>query len=286
MQEPVALFEMPENLLFSLKEVTYTPTAPRMKEAFVVKGKVELFGIPFVAPIWVIAKVTYPEEWWEEIIPIWGSPTVGEGQMALGGDFEIAFSKGFDREGEFTLDVEAHLGPTYTLDSITLPPFPPLASKETTFIVGGEVPPEELGFRNFRVLSYSKNGGTPVTPPGVLNLNVGDRCRVNLGCDHMDGAVTPEIHAAIGNIHTTPVKFFDEVLFAEKGFGIPASVNWQPWQGYLDIIITSAISPGTYSLYARIMGITGGDIFTPDYSNVITIAGGIATLKITDIGGA
>lgn len=286
MQREVKLFEMPGNILFSLKEITYTPTAPRMKEVFTVKGKVELFGIPFVAPIWMIAKVTYPEEWWEEIIPIWGSPTVGEGQMALGGDFEIAFSKGFDREGEFTLAVEVHAGPTYTLDSITLPPFPPLAKEETTFIVGGEVPPEELGFRNFRVLSYSKNGGTPVMPPGVLNLNVGDRCRVNIGFDHMDSAVTPTIHAAIGNIHTVPVHSFDEVLNAEKTFSVPASADWQPWQGYLDIVITSAISAGTYSLYAKIMSITGGDIFTPDYSNVITIAGGVAVLKIIDIGGA
>ncbi|GAH58938.1 unnamed protein product, partial [marine sediment metagenome] len=99
------------NLLFTLKEVTYIPETPRLKDPFTVKGKVELFGIPYVAPLWVIAKVTYPETWWEEIIPIWGSPTVGEGQMALGGDFEIKFPRGFDREGEFLLDVEAHLGP-------------------------------------------------------------------------------------------------------------------------------------------------------------------------------
>ena len=270
------------DVLFKLRDISCTPVTPKKKQAFTVTGKIELFSLPFLTPIWVIAKVTYPEKWWEEIIPIMGSPTVGEGQMALGGDFEILFAKGFDREGEFSLAVEAHLGPTYTLDSATLPPFPPLAKYETTFIVAGEVPPEELGFRDFRIVSYSKNGGSPVSPPAVLKLEVGDRCRVNLAFDHMDGAVTPKIHAAIGNLHTVS-KWFDEVLSAEKTYSVPASSDWESWTGYIDIIITSDISAGTYSLYAKIIAITGGDIFTPDYENVVMIAGGVPTLKIVDI---
>ena len=261
-----------ENLLFSLKDVTYSPESPRMKQPFTVTGKVELFGIPFLAPIWVIARVTYPEKWWEEIIPIIGSPIVGEGEMALGGDFEITFPRGFDREGEFTLGVEVHPGPTYTVDSITLPPFPPVAKEETTFIVAGEVPPEELGFRDFRILSYSKNGGTPVTPPGVLELDLGDRCRVNVGFDHRDGAVVGEFHAAIWQKRAWDPH--DEILNSEKAFSVPSSVDWEPYEGYIDIIITSAISPGTeYGLYVKIMGITGGDIFTEYLANVIKIVG-------------
>jgi len=268
----VELFEAPKDLLFSLKDITYTPETPRKKEAFTVKGKVELFGIPFLAPIWVIAKVTYPEEWWEEIIPIIGSPTVGEGQMALGGDFEITFPRGFEREGEFPLDVEAHAGPTYTIDKITLPPFPPMASGKTTFMVGGEVPPEEAGFRNFRILGYGKNGGAPVEPPGVLELDIGDRCRVNVGFDHRNGAVTGKFHAAIWQERIWDPR--DEILNAEKTFSVPSSTDWEPWEGYIDIPITSAISPGTeYGLYVKIMGITGGDIFTQYLANVITIVG-------------
>ena len=261
----------PEGMFFSLKPITY-PEIIRKGEPFIVRGKVELFGIPFLAPIWVIAKVTAPETWWEHYIPIWGSPTVGEGQMAVGGDFEITFPRGFDREGEFSLEVEVHGGPTYTMDSITLPPFPPLASEKTTFIVAGEVPPEEVGFRNFRILSYSKNGGAPVIAPGVLELDVGDRCRVNVAFDHMNGAVTGEFHAAIWQ--TTLLDPHDEILNAEKAFSVPSSADWEPWEGYIDIIITSAISPGTeYGLYAKIMGITGGDIFTEYLANVITIVG-------------
>ena len=262
----------PEGVVFTLKDLTYSPEQPREKEPFTVKGKIELFKIPFVTPIWVQAKVTYPERWWEEVIPIIGSPTVAEGATVFGGNFEIKFPKGFDREGEFILEVSVYLGPTYSIDSIVLPPFPPVVSEKTTFIVAGEVPEEELGFRNFRVISYSKNGGTPVTPPGVLELEVGDRCRIKLGFEHTGLAVTGEMHAAIWQ--DTFVDPHDEVLSKEKSFGVPASDGWEPHEESIDIIITSKIAPGTeYGLYAKIMGITGGDIFTGYLENVITIIG-------------
>jgi len=272
----------PEGILFTLKDISYAPEAPRMNEPYIVSGKVNLLGIPFLAPVWVIAKVTYPEEWWEEIIPIWGSPTRSEGQMAFGGDFDISFPKGFDREGEFTLEVEVHAGPTYTVNKMTLPPFPPMASETTTFVVSGEVPPEEVGFQNFRITGYSKNGGPVVTPPGVLELDMGDRCRVHVAFNHREPAAGGKFHAAIWQ--KTIWKPHDEVLSAEKVFTVPSSTDWTPWEGYIDIPITSAISPGSeYGLYVKIMGITGGDIFTEYLANVITIVGAPPTLRIVDI---
>ncbi len=285
-QRRTRLPELPEfgqgDMLFTLKNITYTPAMPRKNVPFTVRGKVELFGIPFITPIWVVAKVTYPEEWWEELIPIWGSPTVGEGQTALGGDFEIKFPKGFDREGEFALDVEAHLGPTFTVDKMTIPPFPPMASEAMTFVVAGEVPPEEVGFGNFRILSYSKNGGPPVTPPSVLELDIGDRCRVNVGFDHMNGEVTGKFHAAIWQKRIWDPH--DEILNAEKSFTVPPSPDWQPFEDSIDIIITSAISPGSeYGLYVKIMGITGGDIFTEYLENVITIVGVPPEIPTSDL---
>lgn len=264
--------EEPKGIFFTLKDVIYTPESPRLKQPFTVKGKVELFKIPFLAPVWVQARVTYPEKWWEEIVPIIGSPTIGEGTTALGGNFEITFPKGFDREGEFALSVEVYAGPTYTIDKMTLPPIPPVASEEFIFTVAGEVPPEEIGFEGFNIISYSKNSGEPVTPPGVLELDVGDRCRVNVGFNHMDGAVTGKFHAAIWQ--RRPWDPHDQVLNAEKTFTVPASADWQPFTDHIDILITSAISPGSeYGLYVKIMGITGGDIFTKYLANVITIVG-------------
>jgi len=134
-----------EGILFTLRDITYTPETPKMNEPFNVKGKVDLLKIPFLAPTWVIATVTYPKKWWEEIIPIIGAPEVREMVMAIGGDFEIAYPRGFSREGEFTLAVRVYAGPTMPIDKWTLPPFPPVATYETTFIVSGEVtPPEEV----------------------------------------------------------------------------------------------------------------------------------------------
>lgn len=145
MQRPAKLFEAPEiggnNMLFSLKEIIHTPEAPKMGEAFTVRGKVELFGIPFLAPVWVIATVTYPEQWWEVI----GSPSIAEGTLVIGGDFEISFPRGFEREGEYSLEVALYGGPTYGMEipaigkAMTMPPFPPMASEKTTFTVSGEV---------------------------------------------------------------------------------------------------------------------------------------------------
>ncbi|GAH73321.1 unnamed protein product, partial [marine sediment metagenome] len=259
-------------LLFTLKDVLYVPETPRLDEPFTVKGKVELFGIPFYAPIWVQARVTYPERWWEEIIPIIGSPTVVEGAMVVGSDFEITFPKGFNREGEFALEVLVYAGPTYSIDKTIIPPFPPVTSEETTFIVAGEVPPEEIGFRDFRILSYSKNGGTPVEASGVLELDVGDKCRVNVGFDHRGVAVSGKYHAAIWQERWWDPH--DEILNAEKAFTVPASADWESFEDSIDIVITSKIDPGTeYGLYVKIMAVPGPDIFTGDLANVITILG-------------
>ncbi|GAJ00567.1 unnamed protein product, partial [marine sediment metagenome] len=136
----------PEGLAFTLEEVSYSPLGPRKNEPFAVRGKIDLLKLPFFGPIWIIATVTYPERWWEEIIPIWGSPEIRKKTTALGGDFEISFPKGFDREGEFSLAVRAYAGPTMPLDSITLPPFPPVSTVEAFFTVEGEVPEEETAF--------------------------------------------------------------------------------------------------------------------------------------------
>ena len=135
------LFEVPERILFSLKDIAYSPESPRKKEPFTVTGKIELFGIPFPAPVWIVATATYPIRWWEEITPIIGAAKVVEFCMAVGGDFELTFKEGFLREGEFELAVKLYPGPSFPIDAIVFSPTPAFATEERTFIVGGEVPP-------------------------------------------------------------------------------------------------------------------------------------------------
>jgi len=271
MQGQTKLFEAPGggNLLFSLKDIAYTPVVPKMNEPFTVTGKVNLFGIPFLAPVWVIVTATYPSTWWEEIFPIIGAPEVRESSIVVGSDFEITFKRGFIREGEFDLSVRVYPGPTFPLDSIVFPPAPAFATEETTFMVAGEAPP--AGFRDLRILSYSKNGGTPVTPSGALELEVGDRCRVNFSFEHRGDAETGRLYAAIGNYGAAG---FDEIIANEKTFSVESSTDWETFGGYVDIPITTAISPGSgYDLYGKIVDIPGADIFSSYLEDVITITG-------------
>ena len=257
-------------MLFDLKNVTHTPEKPQMKTPFTVKGNIQLIGLTFIPPIWVIATVTYPEIWWEEIIPIIGAPQLREMDMAVGGKFEVLFDRGFDREGEFTLEVRVYAGPTFPIDKLTLPPFPPVASEKTTFIVAGQAA-KEAYFRSFKVVSYSKNGGTPVKYPTILALDLGDRCHVNVSGEHRGPVSEGKFHAAIWQ--RTVIDPHDEILAAELDFSLPKSADWQPFNKSIDIGITSKIAPGSkYGLYAKIMGVDG-EIFSDFLESIITIKG-------------
>ncbi len=285
MQQPTSLAALPKDIFFVLKDVTYTPEVPKMKEPLTIKGKIDLFKIPFVGPIWVAAKVTYPKEFWEII----GAPSVAIVNIAIGGNFAITFKDGFDREGEYKLEVMAYAGPTFSFSEIgkvlvMLPPFPPIATVEaTTFVVSGKAPPQEENFQNFQVKSYGKGTATPVSPPGTLELKSGDTCRVYLSMSHKGDALTGEFYASIGNVKTVIVTYFDKILAGRKSFSIPASADWKAFESYVDIPITSAISAGKYDLYAKIIGITGGDVISPTLNDVIVIAGGVAQGSITSV---
>ncbi|MDD4984400.1 MAG: hypothetical protein PHQ43_01225 [Dehalococcoidales bacterium] len=257
--------------LFTLEDVTYTPQTPATNEPFTVKGKVKLIGLPYVAPVWAVAYVTYPETWWQEILPIIGATKVSEGNIGIGGDFEITFKDGFVREGEFTLDVEIHAGPTMPIDSFTIPPFPPLAEESTTFIVAGEGPSQAEQVEDFNIISYAKGSGTPVTPSNVLELEVGDRCRVKVGGNHKGSAITGTLRVAIWKAGLFDPH--DEILYNTKTISIPASEDWQSFETTVDIIITSAVDAGsTYGLYAKISGITGADIYSDFFDDVIEVS--------------
>ena len=115
---------------FTLKKVQWTAT-PLTNTDFKITGKVDLIGIPYIAPVWMIAYVTYPRRSIGPI-PVEPFPPVAHaGSVAWFGNFSIDFPKGFDREGEYTLDLKMFLGPTFaqslgvvTSAVITEPPFP------------------------------------------------------------------------------------------------------------------------------------------------------------------
>ena len=131
---------------FTLRNVKWTAN-PVTNTDFKITGKVDLFGIWYLAPVWVIAYVTYPRR---SIggIPVEPFPPIAHaGSVAWFGNFSIDFPKGFDRTGEYTLDLKMFLGPTFaqsvgpiTSVVVTEPPFPPfttLLSQKFTVTQGG-----------------------------------------------------------------------------------------------------------------------------------------------------
>lgn len=184
----------PEGILFTLKDVIYTPETPKMNQPFTVKGKVDLFKIPFMAPCWVEVTVTYPEKWWEEIIPIWGSPEKREMTMAVGGDFEVSFPRGFDREGDFSLVVRLYAGPTFSTDAITIPPVPAVATFETTFAVIGEITPPEKRFILERPTvkpATTVDPGTEITLSCPVRSESTEEERIRVRCAIFEGSFLP-----------------------------------------------------------------------------------------------
>lgn len=125
--------------LFTLKDVSYFPEFPRANEAFGVTGRAELFGIPFLPPLWVIVTCTYPETWWEEIVPIIGAPSERRMGLVRMGNFRVDFPLGLKREGEYELLVELFAGPTTPLDSFDIPPIPSVSHFRTKFTISGKV---------------------------------------------------------------------------------------------------------------------------------------------------
>jgi hypothetical protein len=136
--------------IFSIENVKF-PSLVTMSTDFTIDGELKLFSLPFYGVMWVVAKVTYPKQWWEII----GSPITTQTVIATLGKFSITFPKGFDREGDYLLDIAAYLGPEKTESagpvtsvSVEIPPFPAMAStKQATFTVSGTGPvPSPISF--------------------------------------------------------------------------------------------------------------------------------------------
>ena len=111
------------------------------------------------------------------------------------------------------------------------------------------VPPEEL--TNFRVVRW----------PSMLK--VGDTCRIRVNFNYEGPRTSKSLYAAIGNIRAD---IFDEIVHGSRTITIPETVSVTPMYEEVDIPITAAIRPGTYSLYAKI-----DEVVSPYLERVITI---------------
>ena len=106
-------------------------------------------------------------------------------------------------------------------------------------------------------------------PPGVLELKVGDTCRVRCTFSYSGPAVSGKLYVAIW--HPSWYDPHDEVAHGEKSFSLPTTTTPKDYSYDVDIYVGSGIAPGWYGLYAKIVGVPGPDIFSPYYENVIKI---------------
>ena len=106
-------------------------------------------------------------------------------------------------------------------------------------------------------------------PPQNLQLKVGDTCRFTTRFGYSGPAILATLHVAMGNVGFWG---FDEILHESKRWSIPATPTPKNYEAYADVYISSAISPGRYDVYAKLMEIAGyTDVFSPTYEDIIEI---------------
>ena len=147
---------------FTIKSVTITPAnQAAAKQEVKITGKLDLFGIPFLAFAWVIADITYPKEPLEVAAPVAHYETI-----AFGGKFTIDIPNGLDRQGLYSIDILCYLGPTIITPvgfissaALTLPPFPNVAKWPT------------ISYQVSGVLTSAYTIGTPACPLSIIAGN-------------------------------------------------------------------------------------------------------------------
>ena len=107
------------------------------------------------------------------------------------------------------------------------------------------------------------------SPPELLQLSVGDTCRIKVYFDYVGHQTSAALYVAIGRVG---VVGFDEIVSKSKSIIIPEAITTRTYQADVDIYISSAmtLAPG-YDLYAKIIGLPGPDIYSPTCENVIEI---------------
>jgi len=110
--------------------------------------------------------------------------------------------------------------------------------------------------------------GVSAIPGEKLTVLVGDTVRVRLSVDYMGPDMDGAVWVAIGEKDT----WFNEYFASRTPVHFDASSDFVSYDIIADVVIGDR--PGTnYDMYAKIMEVTGPDIFTPNYLNVLDVIG-------------
>ena len=110
--------------------------------------------------------------------------------------------------------------------------------------------------------------GVAAAPGEKLAVMVGDTVRVRFSVDYMGPAIDGAVWLAIGEKNL----WFNEHFTSNTPVHFDVSIDFVTYEIIADVIIGDR--PGTdYDMYAKIMGVPGPDIYTPEYLNVIDVIG-------------
>lgn len=127
---------------------------------------------------------------------------------------------------------------------------------ENVIVISGAIPPPD--YRNLEIVSYSPT-----------ELSVGDSLQITFRVEHIGEAQTGTLYAAIGVKDT----WFDEILKNDISVSFPESEVWESKTMNISIPITQVISSGEYEFYAKLIGVTGPDLYVYSPQNVLAIEG-------------
>jgi len=121
--------------------------------------------------------------------------------------------------------------------------------------------------------------GVILIPLAAVQVKAGDKLRVTCQYSHRGNAESVTLYAAIGN---SGAFGFDEILHGSKTLSVPEDASWQFREDYVDISITSAISPGVYDLYAKIDGLIP-KVISPTLYDVVEVLAAIPESQFGEI---
>ena len=116
-------------------------------------------------------------------------------------------------------------------------------------------------------------------PLASVQVKPGDKLRITCRYSHIGQAESQTLYAAVGNSGWAG---FDEVLHGSKTISVPEDTSWNYREDYVDITITSAISPGFYDLYAKIGGAIP-KVISPTLHDVVEVLAEIPESEFGEI---
>ena len=121
--------------------------------------------------------------------------------------------------------------------------------------------------------------GLLLVPLASVQVKPGDKLRITCRYSHIGQGEPQTLYAAIGN-GGWPSQ--GSALRGSKVISVPEDTSWNYREDYVDISITSAISPGFYDLYAKIGG-TIPEVISPTLQDVVEVLAEIPESEFGEI---